>query len=135
MEVSSRKRACVLIKEGETILLMRRVKNGAEYFVLPGGSVEEGEDIVTAAKREAKEETGLNVVIDKELWKIHHEADNRDHYYFLVTEYSGTIKLGGPEIDRVSETNQYFLEWHDLHDLQALTFFPKEIKRKVLENF
>ncbi|MFH0853085.1 MAG: NUDIX domain-containing protein [bacterium] len=128
-------RANVLIKDQEKILLMHRIKNGAEYFVLPGGSVESGESIIDAAIREAKEETGLDVSIDKELWQFHNDMDSRDHYIFLVTKYSGKLKLGGPEIDKVSEVNKYLLEWHDLSKLKDVKLFPVEVKKKVLEIF
>lgn len=130
-----KKRANVLIKNKGKILLMHRIKNGIEYFVLPGGGVEDGESIVDAAIREAKEETGLDVTIDGELWKYHNSTDDRDHFYYLVTKYSGSLKLGGHEVDRVSETNKYFLEWHDLRKLNDVKFFPEDIKTKVLETF
>ncbi len=114
---------------------MHRIKNNLEYFVLPGGSVEEGESVEEAAIREAKEETGLDVIIEKELWQFHNNADNRKHYYFLVTKYSGQLKLGSPEIERVTELNKYFLEWHDLQEFSDIKFFPEEIKVKILETF
>lgn len=128
-------RANVLIKDKEKILLMHRIKNGIEYFILPGGGVEDGESVTNAAIREAKEETGLNVIIDKKLWQFHNSADDRDQYYFLVTKYSGNLKLGGPEVDRESESNKYILEWHDLKKFNDVKFFPEEIKKKVLETF
>lgn len=128
-------RANVLIKDKGKILLMHRIKNGIEYFVLPGGGVEDGESVVDAAIREAKEETGLDVTIDRELWKYHNAADGREHFYYLVIKYSGRLKLAGPEIGRVSEANKYFLEWHDLRKLNDVKFFPEEIKTKVLETF
>ncbi len=128
-------RVSLLIKNKEKILLMRRIKNNAEYYVLPGGSVEFGESITEAAIREAKEETGLDVVIDKELWQYHNNSDGRDHCCYLVTKYSGQLKLGNPEAGRVSDANKYFLEWHTLGSFNELEFFPEEIKQKVLAIF
>ena len=128
-------RANVVIKDGDKILLMHRIKNGAEYFVLPGGSVEDGESVTDAAIREAKEETGLDIEINKPLWRFHNSIDNRDHHYFLVTQYSGQLKLGGPEIDRVSESNKYFLEWHTKGEFNDIKFYPEEMKVRVLETF
>lgn len=130
------KRANALIIKGGKILLIHRIKGGKEYFVLPGGSVEKDESIARAAVREAKEETGLAVVvIDKELWKYHNNADDRDHHYFLVTKYSGKLRLGSPEINRVSKTNKYFLEWRDLNELKDIKLFPEKIKMKIIETF
>jgi ADP-ribose pyrophosphatase YjhB (NUDIX family) len=45
----NKRAAAVIIKDGK-ILLMRRVKNGREYFVFPGGGIE-------------------NIIIKKILWR------------------------------------------------------------------
>lgn len=128
-------RADLLIVDNHEILLMHRIKNGDEYFVLPGGSVEPGESLVEGATREAKEETGLDVKIDKELWRYHNDADGRDHVCFLVSKYSGILKLGHPEVDRMTENNKYFLEWHELKELKDIRIYPEDTKIKILETF
>jgi 8-oxo-dGTP pyrophosphatase MutT (NUDIX family) len=55
---------CVIIKD-ESILLLHRIKT--DWYELPGGKVDEGEDDVTAAIRELKEELGVDVKILKKL--------------------------------------------------------------------
>lgn len=51
----------VLIVEATEILLVRRLSYYAERWCIPCGHVEWGEDIRSAAKREMREETGLEV--------------------------------------------------------------------------
>lgn len=54
----------VLNRHGEIAL----VKNGPTFWGFPKGHLDEGEDALTAAKREIKEETGLsNLVLAQEL--------------------------------------------------------------------
>lgn len=53
----------VIVEHGHDIALLRRASTGefAGCWELPGGKVEPGEDIAVGARREAEEETGLNV--------------------------------------------------------------------------
>lgn len=50
----------VVIETGGGIVLVRR-KNPPPGWALPGGFVDPGESVASAARREAKEETGLTV--------------------------------------------------------------------------
>lgn len=129
------KRVSAIIIESEKILLIHRIKSDNDYFVLPGGSVEENEDNISALIREIREETSLEIEVDKLLWQINNEFDKRTQYIYLVSKYSGNLQLGSPEKDRQSEDNKYVLEWHDIKDLKTVKFFPSEIKTNILETF
>ena len=55
-----------IIRSGKSILLLRRSAQATAYpgrWDLPGGAVEPGETLVTALKREVREETGLAVQV------------------------------------------------------------------------
>ena len=51
----------VVIFRGKILLLYKNYKNKYEGWVLPKGTVEEGEEFNETALREVKEETGLDV--------------------------------------------------------------------------
>jgi 8-oxo-dGTP diphosphatase len=55
--------ASVLIDVGQqaVVLTRRSINPGFDYWVLPGGYAERGETVADAARREAREETGLEV--------------------------------------------------------------------------
>ena len=54
-----RVRVSVLLRWEERTLLCRQVKQGHEYWMLPGGGVEPGETLDSALRRELGEELGL----------------------------------------------------------------------------
>jgi hypothetical protein len=56
----------------------------------------------------------------------------RTSYFYLVREFTGTPKIGGPEKERMNENNQYYPEWKELNQLEELTnLYPKEAKNKI----
>lgn len=131
------KRAVAVIIKDNKILIIRRIKDGLEYFVFPGGSVEKGESVKEAVIREMKEELSLDIKIDRFLFKIFVTANEYDSgrmsYFYLVKKFRGTPKLGGPEKERMNKNNQYYPEWKSLNQLKELTnLYPEEAKTKFI---
>lgn len=128
--MSYHKRSAVIILKNKAILLMHRHKLGEEYYTLPGGTIEPGENPAETAIREIKEETNLDIVLDKLLWEI---KDEHHHgYYFLAKSFSGKIKLGGPELERAKTGNLYKPEWIKIKDLKNILVYPEIIKEKII---
>ena len=57
----------IIILRDQQIVMIKR-KNPPHGWALPGGFVDEGESVEHAAIREAKEETGLDVMLDDLLY-------------------------------------------------------------------
>ena len=51
--------------EGEIVLVRRAIEPGYGKWVFPGGFVDRGEEVQVAAVREAREETGLEVRLER----------------------------------------------------------------------
>ena len=128
-------RATAVIVKNDSILLIHRFMNGTEFFVLPGGGVEEGEGIKQATIREIKEETSLDAKVDKKLFEFYNQYDHRMHYFLLVTDFSGNLQLGGEEAQINSEKNKFILEWHKINEALTLPVKPEIVKEKILKTF
>lgn len=90
-------RAGVILIQNQKIALIERCRLSLHYFVFPGGQMEKGESLLQTAIREAQEELGLFVNIDRLISIIIYQ--NIPQYYYLVTEYSGQFGTGqGPEM-------------------------------------
>ena len=60
-------RVVILDKENR-ILMVKQHHDEKDIWMVPGGGIEEGESSMAAAVREMKEETGLDVEIDRLIW-------------------------------------------------------------------
>lgn len=81
------------IEPGRIILIKR--KNPPHGWAIPGGFVDYGESLETAAVREAKEETGLDVNLIRQL---HTYSDpNRDPRHHTITTVYIAEGKGKPE--------------------------------------
>lgn len=127
------KRAAVLIIKNSQILLMHRIKNGHEYYAIPGGTIEDNETPEQTAIREIKEETSLDIKIDKLLWE--YDDGLAYCYYFSTKNISGKEQLSGPEAKINNSNNHYELRWIDINDLNKLLLYPIEIAKKILKNY
>jgi len=119
----------IIVKNGK-VLLMHRIKHGKEYYVFPGGGVEEGETAEQALLREINEETSLEIKIEKLLY--HHIYDNDTEQFFYLCSYiSGEPKLGNGNESRAmakSTENFYNPIWYEIKKLPELLLYPQEIR-------
>lgn len=105
------------------------VSNEGHYWYLPGGGVEENEDLCTCVEREIFEETGLKVRTGKLLYVLE-SFDLKDNvhkinFYFQTTLISGDISDNWSDTDNCVQFRRYF----GLEEIQAKnTFIPHFLK-------
>ena len=68
----------VVIFRGKVLVLYKCIKNKYEGWVLPKGTVEEGEDHMTCALREVREESGVNASAIKYIGKSQYSFNTTD---------------------------------------------------------
>jgi ADP-ribose pyrophosphatase YjhB (NUDIX family) len=68
----------VLLDPDGAILLQRFTEAGHSWWVCPGGGLNEDEDVLDGARREALEELGIEVELGPEIWTRSHVFAWRD---------------------------------------------------------
>jgi len=127
-------RAVAIIVNKGKILLMHRIKNGKEYYVLPGGGIEPNETIEEAVLREVNEETSVKIKIEKLLYH-HIYDDNSEQFFYLCFYISGKPKLGDAnELRNMKKDKANFYQpiWCEIKNLPKLLLYPLEIRDWII---
>lgn len=128
-------RVAGIVLNKNQVLLMHRIKDGKEYYVFPGGGVENNETDEEALIREIKEEASIRIKIGKMLYTHNYETSSQ--HYYLCTYISGKPKLreDSIEIKRSQKGNDiYEPMWIDIGKLLTLLLYPLEIRDWLIED-
>jgi 8-oxo-dGTP diphosphatase len=134
-----RTRAGIVLIEDNKVALIERHRAGLDYFVFPGGGVDEGETPEQGAIREAMEELGVQVAIKQKVAEIHFGRTST-HIYFLVERVSGEFGTGTGEefTDANPEDPQegvYFPIWMPVEELaQHHNIYPSDLTKLVIKS-
>lgn len=133
-------RGAAIVPYNNNIILMRRErgygKNKQIYYTIPGGGREPGEKINETTIREIKEELGIEIKIDKLMYKI--DTVRRMQYIFLGKYVSGKLGTGeGEEFQGVdyNKFGKYIPEVVSLAKLKKIKLVPVDIKREIIKEY
>lgn len=112
-------RCSVVIFQNNKLLLVHRVE--ADEWVLPGGRPRPGESMLSCARREVSEETGLQIMPGRCAFFLEVAAPDRHTHIvelvFLAAPIAGDEQVHGGEPGRTPT-------WVDLSALASLTMRP-----------
>jgi len=113
--------AILIWREGRLLLVCRRGAHGAGTWATPGGHLEYGEDPAECARRETREEVGLEVgeVTFRAVTNDLFEAEGRHYITLWMTARTGA---GEPMIAAEDEVGEW--GWFDLEHLPQPLFLP-----------
>ena len=90
-----------MVQSGRALIVKRAHEPRKGEWSLPGGLVELGETLVEAARREIREETGLDVEVGEviEVFDRVHRIGGRIRYHFVIVDYlcrpiGGSLQAG-----------------------------------------
>lgn len=124
------RRGAVIVIDGDRVALIERDSPRSEgtYYLFPGGHLEEGESSADAAQREATEELGLIVHIERLIAIGIHRGN--EQYYYLASVVGGTFGTGaGEEMlpDQNHPNGAYTAVWLQREELLLHDVRPKSL--------
>lgn len=126
-----RVRVAGILIEDDKILLIEHKKNDKKYWLIPGGGVDWGESTSEALVREYKEETNLDIEIEKFLFISEAIAPDKEKHvinlYFQIKKLDNCaeMKLG-------DEENLSNLKFISKEEIENIKLYPN-IKDKIIK--
>jgi len=113
-----------LVYQDDKILLIKRGKEPYKgHWSLPGGSQEAGETLEEAARRELKEETGLEarkLIFGKVRDRITYNKDGSLEFHFVLATFITSDFIGTPKaMDDADD-----IGWDSLDEMQSIITTP-----------
>lgn len=131
-------RGGVVLMEDNKVALIERHRAGLDYYVFPGGGVDEGETPEQGAIREALEELGVEVAIKQKVAIIHFAQSTQ--VYYLVERVHGEFGTGTGEEFTDADPNDpeegvYIPIWMPINELsQHENVYPESVAKLVLNS-
>lgn len=131
-----------IVNYNDKIVFIHRIKTKddgtvRDYYVTPGGKIEENESHEEALRREIKEELGIEIEI-KDLCL---ELDDRDYndsfqYFYNCNYKGGELGTGdGPEFtDKENYKGVFEIVLVDKKEISKLNLVPEKIKEILVNN-
>lgn len=109
----------VVLKDGHVLLVQRGQPPGQGNWAIPGGSINLGETLRSAAEREVFEETGLNIRAGEPVYtfeSIVRDEDGKVRFHYVIIDFAadyidGEIRPGDDAMDA---------GWFSVEDLATL---------------
>lgn len=126
--------SAIIYNKDKTKILLFKSSN-RDFYMLPGGKVNELESSEDALKREVKEETGLEInIIDFKCFSECVVTDKEMTYQQVEAIYEASYndEINNDEFNGL-EGNWILFKWFNIKDLDNVLIEPKEIK-DILKN-
>lgn len=135
-------RAAAIIINNNKILLVKHVhpETGREWWVPPGGGVEEIDDsIFDCAKRESFEETNLKIELTRLLYiREFHDKENQKlniELFALADSFEGEISMKNIAGKGQDEHFIKDVAWLSRSELKDIVVYPEIIKDKLWKDY
>lgn len=110
-----------VVDDGRILLVQRGRQPGRGLWAVPGGKVDLGETLTEAARREAREETGLDVEVGDLVWAGESIGPGQPPAWHYVLVDFLAVRLGGQP---VAADDAQQAAWFSLEEARRLQLTP-----------
>ena len=119
----------LIIRDGK-MAAIRISDGGEEWYILPGGGQESGEQLADTVRREVAEELGLEVNPTELVFVVEGVQGERFHRVDLVFLCEYLRPIENPVLH--SDTNQTGVEWLEIAGLNHSKLYPSRLRRQIM---
>ncbi len=128
-----------IIRKDDSLLLIRKSDESGDYYIFPGGGQDKCEDMISALRRECREEIGSEVIVNdlvlmREYIGKNHEFAETDadihqvEFYFDCHLADEAIPQNGSNID----DGQISVDWVSIKDFERLRIYPQALHKEFI---
>jgi 8-oxo-dGTP diphosphatase len=120
----------LVMRRGRVLLGRRRGSHGDGDYAAPGGHIEFGESFEQAARREVREETGLEIT-DMRLLSVGNYVFKREdgERHYIDVDFVCESPIGEPRLMEHEKCDGW--DWYELDDLPQPLFI---VTRRMIES-
>jgi ADP-ribose pyrophosphatase YjhB (NUDIX family) len=108
-------------EDGRVLLVKRRFEPNEGKWSLPGGLLETGETLEFAARREVREELGVEIEVEA-LFQVSEEiikdSEGKTRFHFVLVDFLAKLSPGGATIALNEESESF--KWFEPEQVEAL---------------
>ena len=127
-----RARVILYNSENDAILLIHRLKNGRDYWVIPGGGAKGNETPVETAIREINEELSIQLKPAALNQLFEYKSQEDEHFFYAEISFIAAPEISGEEKERSNNANVYQPDWVAVKDLTQINLMPPKIACKII---
>ena len=120
----------VIIEDGKILLIKRGNEPSKGKWSIPGGIVKVGEELVTALRREVKEEVGLDIDVG-DVACVSEEIiveDGRVRFHYVIIDFFAKV-VGGELRPNSDALDAMWVPLEEVNELDVVDFVKKLVKR------
>jgi 8-oxo-dGTP diphosphatase len=121
-------------REERVLLVKRKFEPNKGRWSLPGGLLETGEMLIDGARREVREELGVEIEVE-ELFKISEEIirdpEAKARFHFVLVDYLAALRPAGAKITLNEESESF--RWFRPEEVEGLD--TTENTRLIVEKY